>query len=108
MKTVYPKLARGEFHGFWQELKIKDDHYYNLYYTPDDNHDNHDDSQDVNHDSHDDLDGNDYDDNDDFDVDQPARVIPVRMMPNEERMIGMRAKAEDQEIYCTCAKEKYD
>ena len=95
MKTVYPKLARGEFHGFWQELEIKDDHFYNLCYTPDDNHD-----------SHDDLDGNDYDDNDDFDVDQPARVIPVRMMPNEERMIGMRAKAEDQEIYCTCAKKK--
>ena len=51
---------------------------------------------------------NDYDDNDDSDVDQPARVIPVRMMPNEERMIGMRAKAEDQEIYCTWAKEKYN
>ena len=50
--------------------------------------------------------GNDYDGNDDFDVDQPARVIPVRMMPNEERMIGMRAKAEDQEIYCTCAKKR--
>ena len=68
---------------------------YHLCYTPDDNHD-----------SHDDLDGNDYDGNDDFDVDQPARVIPVRMMPNEERMIGMRAKAEDQEIYCTCAKKR--
>ena len=39
-------------------------------------------------------------DNDD-DIDKPARVIPVRQIPNEERMIGMRAKAEDHEIYCT-------
>ena len=30
---------------------------------------------------------------------EPASVMPVRMMPNEESMIGMRAKAEDQEIY---------
>ena len=31
----------------------------------------------------------------------PASVIPVSMMPKEESMIGIRAKAEDHEIYCT-------
>ena len=47
----------------------------------------------------DEADEADDDDDDDDDDDQPARVMPVRQMPNDERMIGMRAKAEDQEIY---------